>query len=169
MIIIFAGGFISTAKTKTIIWLPSPLWSAPWHRPKLCRRLCGTGAGIRMEAFLIRAGREQWAEKGFVASEKALALDPDLAVAHLARGRLLWTPANHFPHEKVIQEYRRALALDPSLDEARNQLALVYCHIGLLTRRSRNRRKQSRSTLAITWPNSASERRYISRASMNRP
>ena len=80
--------------------------------------------------FLFTPGEKQWAEKAFVAAEKALALDPDLAVAHLARGRILWTPANHFPHEKAIQEYRRALALNPSLDEARNQLALVYCHIG---------------------------------------
>lgn len=51
-------------------------------------------------------------------------------MAHLARGRLLWTPANHFPHDKAIVEYRRALTLDPTLDEARSQLALVYCHIG---------------------------------------
>ncbi|HEY2973155.1 MAG TPA: winged helix-turn-helix domain-containing protein [Pyrinomonadaceae bacterium] len=80
--------------------------------------------------FLFAPGEKQWAEKAFVALEKALALDPDLAVAHLARGRILWTPANHFPHEKAIQEYRRALTLNPSLDEARNQLALVYCHIG---------------------------------------
>jgi len=57
-------------------------------------------------------------------------LDPNLGVAHLARGRILWTPANHFPHEKAIREYRRALTVDPTLDEARNQLALVYCHIG---------------------------------------
>jgi tetratricopeptide (TPR) repeat protein len=82
--------------------------------------------------FLFSPGEKQWAEKAFVAAEKALALDPNLAVAHLARGRILWTPANHFPHEKAIQEYRRALALNPSLDEARNQLALVYCHIGAL-------------------------------------
>jgi TolB-like protein/Tfp pilus assembly protein PilF len=80
--------------------------------------------------FLFAPGEKQWAENAFVAAEKALALDPDLAVAHLARGRLLWTPANHFPHEKAIREYRRALTLDPTLDEARNQLALVYCHIG---------------------------------------
>jgi len=80
--------------------------------------------------FLFAPGEKQWAEKAFVAAEKALALDPDLAVAHLARGRLLWTPANNFPHEKAIQEYRRALSLNPNLDEARNQLALVYCHIG---------------------------------------
>ena len=80
--------------------------------------------------FLFAPGERQWEEKAFVAAEKALSLDPDLAVAHLARGRLLWTPANHFPHEKAIREYRRALALNPNLDEARNQLALVYCHIG---------------------------------------
>ena len=54
--------------------------------------------------FLFAPGEEQWEEKAFVAAEKALALDPDLAVAHLARGRLLWTPANHFPHEKAIRE-----------------------------------------------------------------
>ncbi len=80
--------------------------------------------------FLFSPEDEQLAEKAFVSAEKALALDPNLAVAYLARGRLLWTPANHFPHEKAIREYRRALELDPNLDEARNQLALVYNHIG---------------------------------------
>jgi serine/threonine protein kinase/Flp pilus assembly protein TadD len=72
----------------------------------------------------------QWEEKAFVATEKALSLDPNLGVAHLARGLLLWTPANHFPHEKAIREYRRALDLNPNLDEARSQLAVIYCHIG---------------------------------------
>jgi serine/threonine protein kinase/tetratricopeptide (TPR) repeat protein len=80
--------------------------------------------------FLFAPNEKQWSEKAFVAAEKALKLDPNLAVAYLARGRLLWTPANRFPHEKAIREYRRALTLDPNLDEARNQLALVYCHIG---------------------------------------
>jgi TolB-like protein/DNA-binding winged helix-turn-helix (wHTH) protein len=80
--------------------------------------------------FLFAPHERQWEEKAFVAVEKALSLDPHLAVAHLARGRLLWTPANHFPHAKAIREYRRALDLNPSLDEARNQLALIYCHIG---------------------------------------
>jgi TolB-like protein/lipopolysaccharide biosynthesis regulator YciM len=80
--------------------------------------------------FLFTPGEKQWEEKAFVAVEKALSLDPDSAEAHLARGRLLWTPANHFPHEQAIQEYRRALALNPNLDEARNQLSLVYNHIG---------------------------------------
>src|SRR6185369_6366297 len=82
--------------------------------------------------FLFAPDEKDLQQKAFVAVEKALALDPDLAEAYLARGRLLWTPANHFPHDKAIQEYRRALALNPSLDEARNQLAVVLGHVGLL-------------------------------------
>ncbi len=80
--------------------------------------------------FLFAPEDGKLAVKAFVATENALRLDPDLAVAHLARGRLLWTPSNRFPHEKAIREYRDALRLNPSLDEARNQLALIYCHIG---------------------------------------
>ena len=71
-------------------------------------------------------------EKAYVAVQKAFALDSDAAAGHLARGRLFWTPENKFPHEKAIMDYRRAIALDPNLDEARNQPAIVYCHIGLL-------------------------------------
>ncbi len=82
--------------------------------------------------FLFTPDEKQWEEKAFIAVEKALSLDPNSAEAHLARGRLLWTPSNHFPHDKAIREYRIALGLNPSLDEARNQLALVYGHIGLL-------------------------------------
>ena len=82
--------------------------------------------------FLFAPDEKDLHEKAFVAVEKALSLDPELPEAYLARGRLLWTPANHFPHDKAIQEYRRALALNPSLDEARNQLALVLSHVGLL-------------------------------------
>ena len=82
--------------------------------------------------FLFTPDEKQWEEKAFVSVEKALSLDPDLAEAYLARGRLLWTPSNQFPHDKAIQEYKHALELNPNLDEARNQLALVYSHVGLL-------------------------------------
>jgi tetratricopeptide (TPR) repeat protein len=80
--------------------------------------------------FLFTPGEKQWEEKAYVEVYKALSMDQDSAVAHQALGRLLWTPANHFPHEKAIREYRRALTLDPNLGEAQNQLALVYNHIG---------------------------------------
>ncbi len=73
-----------------------------------------------------------WEQKALDAVEKALSLDPDLAEAHLARGFLLWTPSYHFPHERAVQEYHRALLLYPNLDEAHHQLSLVYLHIGLL-------------------------------------
>jgi tetratricopeptide (TPR) repeat protein len=82
--------------------------------------------------FLFAPDEKDLQRKAFVAVEKALALDPNLAEAYLARGRLLWTPSNHFPHDQAIQEYRRALALNPSLDEARNQLAVVLGHVGLV-------------------------------------
>jgi TolB-like protein len=42
--------------------------------------------------FLFAPEEKQWAENAFVAVQKALALDPNLAVAYLARGRLQWTP-----------------------------------------------------------------------------
>jgi len=82
--------------------------------------------------FLFAPDEKELQQKAFMAVEKALALDPELAEAYLARGRLLWTPSNHFPHDQAIQEYRRALALNPSLDEARNQLAVVLGHVGLV-------------------------------------
>lgn len=80
--------------------------------------------------FLFAPQEKQLEEKAFTATEKALSLDPNSAVAYLARGRLLWTPAKHFNHESAIRDYRHALALNPDLDEARNQLAIVYVHIG---------------------------------------
>jgi len=89
---------------------------------------------------LFTPGEKDWEEKALVAVEKAL--DPHLAEAYLARGRLLWPPANHSPHEKAIQEYCRALALNPNLDETQNQLALVYKHIGLSTEPFKNCKTQ---------------------------
>jgi serine/threonine protein kinase/Tfp pilus assembly protein PilF len=80
--------------------------------------------------FLFTPDEKKWEEKAYVAIQKALDIDPELPEAHLARGRLLWTPANHFPHDRAIQEYRRALAGNPNVDEAQSYLALVYIHIG---------------------------------------
>jgi DNA-binding winged helix-turn-helix (wHTH) protein/TolB-like protein/Tfp pilus assembly protein PilF len=86
----------------------------------------------RNKAVIFKPEEKEWEEKAFVAVETALKLDPNLADAHLSRGFLLWTHSNHFPHEQAVQEYRRALELNPNLDEAHHQLANVYNHIGLL-------------------------------------
>src|SRR6266851_3873813 len=74
----------------------------------------------------------RWEERAYVAIQKALALDPDLADAYLARGKLTWTLANHFPHARAIQDMKRALALNPNLATAHYWLGAVYMHIGLL-------------------------------------
>lgn len=71
-------------------------------------------------------------ERALVAAEKALRLRPDLAEGHYARGYLLWGPAYRFPHVVAIEEFRRALALNPSLEDAHHRLGLVYLHIGFL-------------------------------------
>ena len=71
-------------------------------------------------------------ENAEVAILKALALDPDLAEAHFARGLILWTKGKGFPHEQAIQSYKRSLILDPTSDETHHQLSMVYSHIGLL-------------------------------------
>ncbi len=73
----------------------------------------------------------QLEEKAFAAAERAMLLQPDLPEAHLARGFLLWTQKNGFPHEQAVAEYKQALELNPSLEEARYQLGRVYTHVGL--------------------------------------
>ena len=64
--------------------------------------------------------------------EKALAIDPNLAEGHFARGLMLWTPYKRFPHDQAIQSYHRAIELNPNFDEAHHQLGFIYVHIGLL-------------------------------------
>jgi serine/threonine protein kinase/Tfp pilus assembly protein PilF len=71
-----------------------------------------------------------------VAVEKALALNPDLAEGHFARGLTLWTHAKRFPHKQAIQSYKRALDLNSGLDDAHHELAVVYIHIGLFDKAS---------------------------------
>jgi len=86
-----------------------------------------------VDRYLYFAPEDQswWEAKASAAVKNALSLDPNLSDAYLARGLLLWTPSNHFPHERAIQELRRAIALNPNSDDARCQLALVLNHIGL--------------------------------------
>jgi serine/threonine protein kinase/lipoprotein NlpI len=87
-----------------------------------------------IQAFYLASGAEKkkLIENAEVAVEKALALNPDLPEGHSARGLLLWTHENRFPHEQAIQSLKRALALNPNLDEAHHRLGVIYFHIGLL-------------------------------------
>jgi eukaryotic-like serine/threonine-protein kinase len=84
-----------------------------------------------VKVFYVTPGDRAAADKATIELETALGLDPDLGLAHYARGLLLWTPANHFPHEQAIRAYQRALALDPNYDDAHQQLGIVEMHVGL--------------------------------------
>jgi serine/threonine protein kinase/Flp pilus assembly protein TadD len=76
--------------------------------------------------------RKKAYEDAEVADDKALAINPNLAEGHFARGLMLWTPYKRFPHEQAIQSYRRAIELNPNFDEAHHQLGFIYLHIGML-------------------------------------
>ena len=78
------------------------------------------------------AEKQKLYEDAEVDVEKALAIDPNLAEGHFARGLILWTPYKRFPHEQAIQSYRRAIELNSNFDEAHHQLGFIYLHIGLL-------------------------------------
>lgn len=82
--------------------------------------------------FSSIADGKHYHENAEIAILKALALDPDLAEGHFARGLILWTNTKGFPHEQAIQSYKRSLTIDPNSDEAHHQLSTVYAHIGLL-------------------------------------
>ena len=87
---------------------------------------------IRVRFFAPVAEKKELNEEAEVDVDKALALDPNLAEGYFARGLILWTPYKRFPHEQAVQSYKRAIELNPNLDEAHHQLGFVYLHIGLL-------------------------------------
>ncbi len=68
--------------------------------------------------------------KAFAAVERALALDPELAEAYQARGNMLWSHSFRFAHGRAVQEYLRALRINPNLDRAHEGLARVFVHVG---------------------------------------
>ena len=144
----FHGERLNKTDNETAIKL---LEKAVEMDPNFAVAFAELGRTYNFRTFFFAPQEKQWGEKAFVAVEKALALNPDLAEAHLWRGRLIWTHDNNFPHETAMESYRRALALNPNLDEAHHQLAIVYGHIGLLDEAIEELQK----TLAINPSNSS--------------
>lgn len=99
--------------------------------PNFAAAYAELASAYTIRAVTIRPLEGEWEEKASAAVNKALSLEPDLAETHIAKGQLLWR-SGAFAHEKAIQEYRRAITLNPSLEEAHHLLANVYNHIGLL-------------------------------------
>ena len=75
---------------------------------------------------------KKYEERSYVALQKALNLDPNLARAYVIRGNLAWTLPNGFPHDRAIKDFRRALEIDPNLAIAHRVLGALLVHLGLL-------------------------------------
>jgi TolB-like protein/class 3 adenylate cyclase len=82
--------------------------------------------------YFFQASEKGWAAKAEKAAGRALQLNPELPSALLAHAELMWTPAHGFPHEQVIGEARRAIAVAPNFGDAHGFLGAIYFHVGLL-------------------------------------
>jgi adenylate cyclase len=79
----------------------------------------------RCQGALRRRGQLQ--ESGLSAAEKALSLDPSLAEAHVAKGRVL---SDLGRYDEAVAEYVEALRLDPDSSEARVAFGLTCKQFG---------------------------------------
>ena len=84
------------------------------------------------QRFFYKDADRRWEQQAFLAIEKALALDGNLAEAYLARAQLAWSLPNGFPHERAVRDLQRAIDIKPGLVEAHRELGKIYMHIGLL-------------------------------------
>jgi TolB-like protein/class 3 adenylate cyclase/Tfp pilus assembly protein PilF len=84
------------------------------------------------KGYFFQADDKEWAGKAEKEVAKALKLNPELPSAILAHAGLLWTPAHAFPHEQVITETKRAIAVAPNYGDAHGFLGAIYFHVGLL-------------------------------------
>ena len=93
-------------------------------------------AGLAMacaDMYLRFAGPaevEQWGERAEAEARAALDLDADLAEAHLARAAV--ARKREFDWSATLIEARRALTLNPNLDQARFFAAAAYYHHGYM-------------------------------------
>src|SRR5262249_20224610 len=77
------------------------------------------------QAFLYFRGRSE--ESGLSAAEKALALDPTLAEAHVARGRAL---AELGRYDEALPAHEEALRLEPDSFDVQANLGLTCLYLG---------------------------------------
>jgi DNA-binding SARP family transcriptional activator/TolB-like protein/tetratricopeptide (TPR) repeat protein len=148
-------------------YLRGRTWLNEWNRAELDSAIVALETAVALDsgfalaratlanAYLEKADlfdpRGEWRRKAFVATEMALHAEPDLAEAHLARGNLLWTAANGFPHEAALREFRHAVRLRPSLAAAHDRLALIYFHVGLLDEALAEAREAARLDPLDLW------------------
>ena len=91
-----------------------------------------TRAYVRYYFYYKPEDAPQIEQRASDALRRAFELDPDLPEAHFAAAYYAWTPSQGWQHAKAIEAYRSALRANPYWEEASEQLALVYVHVGLL-------------------------------------
>ena len=89
-------------------------------------------ASAYTQQFFYNTSDPELERRAFIAIQKALTINPDLAEAYLARAQLIWNLRNGFPHDRTIADLRRAIANNPNLAEAHIELGKLYYHVGLI-------------------------------------
>jgi tetratricopeptide (TPR) repeat protein len=72
-----------------------------------------------------------WMRQAERATRRSLTLDPDNAIAHCSRGRMLWSPGKGFQHRPALREINQALRLRPGFSYAYLWRCIIFTHIGL--------------------------------------
>jgi DNA-binding winged helix-turn-helix (wHTH) protein/TolB-like protein len=80
--------------------------------------------------FAQGSDAEQWGARAAAEARRALDLDQDLAEAHLARAAVL--RKREFEWDQTIEASRRALTLNPYLDQGYFFTAAAFYHLGLM-------------------------------------
>jgi DNA-binding SARP family transcriptional activator len=91
-----------------------------------------TLALVAMDMHFLFDPEPVWLQQAEEHCGRALALDPALPEAHLARAWILWSPAKNFQHAEAITALQLVLAARPNLERAHNRMAGICLHIGRL-------------------------------------
>jgi adenylate cyclase len=87
-----------------------------------------SGIKLSMQASLGVSGDPKGdMKRAFELESRALAIDPDYAVAHLVKGNILQSEGRT---EEAVAEHGRALAIDPSEADAVANLGVDYLYLG---------------------------------------
>src|SRR5204863_2637298 len=70
-------------------------------------------------------------EKGFIAVQKALSLNPSSAEGYVVRGVLNYNRGHSYDIAAAIKDYRHAIVLKPNLASAHHALGSKLTHLGL--------------------------------------
>ena len=105
--------------------------------PSYALAYCGLADSYAWMGGGLLSGKEAWAKEKELA-QKAVALDPNLADAHLSLGMAL---AGAFDWNGGEQEIKRALELNPRLAMAYDQLAWLQTMFGRFEEAIRNKQK----------------------------